>query len=85
METDETPPDFLGPLFGDPQYDQKYSTPNPYSVSSEEEEGSVTKKQVPYDDEAITWAPPEIQQQLRFMVLIRNTDTKPIKFTTGLR
>ena len=84
MEMDDTPPDYLGPLFGDPQYDQKYSTPNPYSSSSEDDD-EAEAKEVPGDDEAMIWTPEEIQQQLRFMVLIKNTDTKPIKFTTGLR
>eukprot|EP00951_Prasinocladus_malaysianus_P011015 scaffold81350_cov50-Prasinocladus_malaysianus.AAC.1 len=77
MEMDDFPPERLGPHYGDPDWDEKYEVPNPYTIEGEE-------KEIPEDDESEIWAP-EIQQQLRFLLLVKNTGDKPMSFTTGIR
>lgn len=85
MEMDDFPPDDLGPHFGDPLWDRKYENPNPYAPKPESEDPEASPGEIPDDDESHIWAPDEIQQQLRFMVLIKNTGDTPMKFTTGIR
>eukprot|EP00192_Tetraselmis_astigmatica_P004854 CAMPEP_0117675508 /NCGR_PEP_ID=MMETSP0804-20121206/15646_1 /TAXON_ID=1074897 /ORGANISM="Tetraselmis astigmatica, Strain CCMP880" /LENGTH=473 /DNA_ID=CAMNT_0005484523 /DNA_START=359 /DNA_END=1780 /DNA_ORIENTATION=+ len=83
METDDLPPKHFGPHFRDPNWEDKWDSPNPYTAApAEGEEGPGP---IPEDDESPVWAPDEIEQQLRFLTLIKNTGDKPMEFTTGLR